>query len=255
LPHFPIFAQTADSVDTLVKIAICGNVIIEKPAEDCEGIDLDGETCESLGFKSGTLSCDISCEFETSLCVLPVCGDGSVDPGEECDGSDLGGETCESLGFQSGTLSCNIACEFETALCVPFPVPSCGDGTLDAGEECEVGNPFGNSCDWTSCNETTCVCEEDEEEDEDEDQTPFEDLFIGPGDAPSFISILSDALMYYDLNGDGVIDLDEIEPAVELWVNIWRNVLYDESEATCDLNNDGECDIYDFSILMYYVGK
>ncbi|MFH1546891.1 MAG: hypothetical protein ABIC57_00220 [bacterium] len=215
LPFLPIFAQTTDSVDTDIKISICGNFVVEKPAEDCEGLDLDGQSCESLGFQSGELSCDISCGFEA-------------------------------------------------ALCIPFPEPACGDGTLDAGEECEVGNPFGSSCEWSSCNETSCVCEEEPEEPEPEPEEPEpepreteeeeDEMVITPGEAPSFFSVLPDAVKCLDINGDGVIGEDEIERTVELWVNIWRNIVYDEL-CDCDVNGSGECDVYDFSIIMYYTGK
>ncbi|MDD3661845.1 MAG: hypothetical protein PHG63_02155 [Candidatus Dojkabacteria bacterium] len=36
--------------------------------------------------------------------------------------------------------------------------PFCGDGVLDAGEQCEVGDPAGTSCTWATCNHTTCAC-------------------------------------------------------------------------------------------------
>jgi hypothetical protein len=42
--------------------------------------------------------------------------------------------------------------------------PSCGDGTLDEGEECEQGDPEGYSCLWSECNQDTCICPEPEEE-------------------------------------------------------------------------------------------
>lgn len=40
----------------------------------------------------------------------------------------------------------------------PPPVPSCGDGSLNPGEECELGNPTGAKCTWDSCNQQTCLC-------------------------------------------------------------------------------------------------
>lgn len=37
--------------------------------------------------------------------------------------------------------------------------PYCGDGTLDAGEECELGDPAGAACSWaTKCDQSTCTC-------------------------------------------------------------------------------------------------
>jgi hypothetical protein len=41
--------------------------------------------------------------------------------------------------------------------------PSCGDGILDQGEECELGDPNGYSCLWSECNQNTCTCPEVQE--------------------------------------------------------------------------------------------
>lgn len=116
----------------------CGNGVLD-PGEECDGDDLRGETCESLGFREGSLSCTEECEFKTSECGdPPVCGDGVQDPGEECDGDDLGGETCESIGLGTGTLGCTENCMFDTSECSDPPV--CGDGELNPGEQCDDGN-------------------------------------------------------------------------------------------------------------------
>ena len=49
--------------------ASCGDGVIEAP-EDCEGDDLGGATCESLGHISGgSLSCDPACYFDKSACI------------------------------------------------------------------------------------------------------------------------------------------------------------------------------------------
>ena len=59
--------STAKSVSATVKISICGNNIAEG-GEDCDNTDLGGDTCITLGYTSGTLSCDIACDFNTSGC-------------------------------------------------------------------------------------------------------------------------------------------------------------------------------------------
>lgn len=47
----------------------CGNRIIDG-TEVCDGINLDGETCASQGFASGTLMCNLTCTaFSTVGCV------------------------------------------------------------------------------------------------------------------------------------------------------------------------------------------
>ena len=53
----------------------CGNDVIE-PGELCEGVDLQGLDCTDFpGFTRGTLACTMECTFDTSGCILPVCGD------------------------------------------------------------------------------------------------------------------------------------------------------------------------------------
>ena len=52
---------------------VCGDGVVAGPGE-CEGTDLGGQTCEGLGFQSGTLACDASCAVDTSGCV----------PNEDC---------------------------------------------------------------------------------------------------------------------------------------------------------------------------
>ena len=57
-----------ETIQASVKISVCGNLIIEG-GEDCEGIDLNGQTCEGLGYLSGTLVCDTACSFDTTHCL------------------------------------------------------------------------------------------------------------------------------------------------------------------------------------------
>lgn len=69
---FPLLVSAQDAsqvVSVTTGVNICGNEIIESPAEDCEGLNLNGQTCSSLGYTSGTLTCDIACSFITSACV------------------------------------------------------------------------------------------------------------------------------------------------------------------------------------------
>lgn len=49
----------------------CGNGMIDQ-GEDCDGMNLNGATCVSLGFTGGgALSCDpMTCRYQTSLCRM-----------------------------------------------------------------------------------------------------------------------------------------------------------------------------------------
>jgi len=46
----------------------CGNGTINS-GEDCDGTNLNSQTCASQGFISGTLKCSSSCQFDTSSCI------------------------------------------------------------------------------------------------------------------------------------------------------------------------------------------
>ncbi|HEY2946448.1 MAG TPA: prenyltransferase/squalene oxidase repeat-containing protein, partial [Vicinamibacteria bacterium] len=90
----------------------CGDGVINRPVEACDGGDLGGQSCLGLGLGPGTLGCSSSCTFDTSGCTAPPrCGDGVINqPGEVCDGADLGGKTCVDVGFLGGTLACHADC-------------------------------------------------------------------------------------------------------------------------------------------------
>ncbi len=55
----------------------CGNDEVDA-GEECDGTDLDGETCASQGFLSGTLDCASNCTFDTSGCMNEMCGNDAV---------------------------------------------------------------------------------------------------------------------------------------------------------------------------------
>ena len=109
----------------------CGDGQISS-TEECEGTDLDGETCESQGFVSGTLSCTTTCIFDFSECSL--CGNEVIDaPTEDCDGQNFNGQTCVDFGFLGGELGCS-ECGINLDQC-----HLCGDGVVqeDRGESCD----------------------------------------------------------------------------------------------------------------------
>ena len=117
----------------------CGNGMKEG-TEECDGADLGGATCGSLGFNNGgTLACTAGCGFDTSGCACApasTCGDSKRDGTEQCDLSDLGGATCQSLGYLQGTLACTASCTFDTTgcscstgECSPAVLPATGQTT------------------------------------------------------------------------------------------------------------------------------
>ena len=67
----------------------CGDNIVQTGlGEQCDGVDLNGTTCSSLGFGSGILSCRTSCIFETNLCGSSS-GGSSTGPGSVVNVGDI----------------------------------------------------------------------------------------------------------------------------------------------------------------------
>jgi cysteine-rich repeat protein len=128
----------------------CGNTVIDM-GETCDGENLASHTCVTAGFVGGFLVCDETCQLDTFGCNdIEGCGNGVIDNGEECDNSStanpaddlLGSHTCETEGYTGGTLACASDCTLDVSSCTGL----CGNGTQDAGEECDDG---GNNSDTT----------------------------------------------------------------------------------------------------------
>lgn len=121
--------------------ASCGNGSIE-PGESCDGPDLGGATCTSLGWASGTLACRPGCTVDSSACTgLATCGNGRRDGNEECDGTDVGDLSCAALGLLEGALTCTADCRLETSLC-----NACGNDWTEGREECDGEDLGGRDC-------------------------------------------------------------------------------------------------------------
>ena len=63
----PLVILADETVNITATVSGCGDELISF-GEDCDGVNLNGESCESRGFVSGTLSCFRSCVFNTSNC-------------------------------------------------------------------------------------------------------------------------------------------------------------------------------------------
>ncbi len=168
--------------------AVCGNGVLET-GEACDGTEFGSATCLTEGFTGGNLACTATCTLDTSACTTAQpqcetpadcdatqcqtcrdgacvstctgsqtceggvctdptpanCGNGVIDANEQCDGNELGGQTCESQGFAGGTLGCTAACKFDTSACTE-PSADCGNGVLDAGEQCDGAELGGQTC-------------------------------------------------------------------------------------------------------------
>jgi len=124
--------------------ASCGDLFVHQGVEACDGVRTQGETCTSLGYDGGTLTCSDDCsELDVSSCH--VCGNGELEANEECDGMSFGGLSCADFAPMGttpsgGELSCN-GCSIGHGGC-----SFCGDGMVGGPEECDGMNLGGQSC-------------------------------------------------------------------------------------------------------------
>jgi len=121
-------------------ISVCGNNVIEGN-EMCDLAQLNGETCESLGYQGGQLGCLLTCE-DYNLLGCFICGNGTIDIAEECEGGVVPEEiTCESMGYEGGQVLCGADCLYDTSDC-----SICGDGIQQGPESCDALDLGGETC-------------------------------------------------------------------------------------------------------------
>ncbi len=151
LGHYRPLGTLRCTSDCRLDITECGgrcgdNGVDAADGEECDGANLNGNSCQSLGYHGGTLSCDAECRFVLESCeALGQCGDAVIqDTFEDCDGANLNGQTCETLEQYPGTLACTETCGFELTGCGG----SCGDGVIQ--------ETFGEACDGAALNGQTC---------------------------------------------------------------------------------------------------
>jgi cysteine-rich repeat protein len=190
-----------DACRTDCSPARCGDGVADS-TEECDGIDFRDETCETLGYVSGSLFCDNLCRFNISGC--PVCGNGICDLGEDqafcpldCFG-DCGNGSCDDAEDQftcpadCGAVGISAGCDYRPDSCVVLAdrTVRCWGGAYGAAPVAVVGltdvlsldaSPFGGSGN-TSCALLaggTVVCWED-----------------GVGGVPATVEGLSDVVSF-----------------------------------------------------------
>lgn len=87
-----------------------------------------------------------------------------------------------------------------------------------------------------------------------------------PTPTPTPKSILPLALLVFDLSGVGRIRIIDLPFVLRIWVDEWKNALAEElspkgktsletGNKKCDINGDGECNLKDLSILLFYIER
>ncbi|MBI2388020.1 MAG: DUF4215 domain-containing protein [Deltaproteobacteria bacterium] len=131
-----------------------------------DGIVSGAEQCDfGAGNGAGT-GCEIDCRFSCSK-TADTCSDGNACNGTEtCQTVTVGGKTGQKCGAgtplgEGATCATGMICK--SGSCVVPPAVTCGNGTLDSGEECDfgAGNGAGTGCEVTckfSCSKTADTC-------------------------------------------------------------------------------------------------
>ena len=88
-----ICSNDCQSVSTTRCDTQCGNGILEwaSPFEECDGLDFGGQSCETFGFESGSLTCGSTCDLSTALCV----GGTTTSPPASYAGCEVVAEDCD----------------------------------------------------------------------------------------------------------------------------------------------------------------
>lgn len=71
----PLFAALEKNYNVIATIPGCGDEVVKKN-EHCDGPDLGGQTCISLGGTGGTLNCNANCTFNIFGCTTASSGGG-----------------------------------------------------------------------------------------------------------------------------------------------------------------------------------
>ncbi len=149
-----IGCATIDATNCIPSASECGNNRID-PGEACDGDDIGDVTCNDLiigGDYIGTPRCNETCSgFYVTGCVPnhgEGCGNYRIDEGELCDMTNVGDATCESVmgaGY-TGALICAENCQsYITTECVPPSIITCGNGQIDANEDCDSPTILGGA--------------------------------------------------------------------------------------------------------------
>ncbi|MEI9947885.1 MAG: DUF4215 domain-containing protein [Pseudomonadota bacterium] len=135
----------------------CGDGVIEA-AESCD----DGNTDDDDGCSADCLVKDplYDCSVLNMSCVnTVVCGDSQVTGDEVCDDANkVGGDGCSANCL---TVEPNFICgKPGKTSCRKVTIPVCGDGSIDAGEDCDDGNTSAtlDGCSATCKVDATWVC-------------------------------------------------------------------------------------------------
>jgi hypothetical protein len=142
-----------------VTVTRCGDNVKNRPQEECDGSDSAncpgacqadctcpqqcgnnvlefGEQCDGTADTHCPGQCGAPNTPNACMCP-PVCGDGLVGPGEQCDPGGINGAPPSEAACPpfNNVTQCGLTTPCQ---CPAVQLPTCGNGTLDSGEACEL---------------------------------------------------------------------------------------------------------------------
>jgi len=203
----------------------CGDGYVD-PDEDCDrgnyGINMNGKTCVSEGYASGTLTCTSACGFDTSACVVASGGGG---------GGGGGGSVVSSSAPASPTVDASFTVTgFYTYQNTLFIY-----GTIDSNtKSVEIDNSTNGVTIKSGSWQATVSL--------DEGNNSFQIVAKNSSGKASNTTTLSlYRRIMADINDDKTVNDYDLSKLIKLWLT---------NETEGDFNVDGVVDDYDFSILV-----
>ncbi len=240
--HIPdeILAQASSIINATVRISVCGNGVKEG-GEDCDGSDMNSQTCTTQGYAGGTLICDYSCSFDFYSCTTPTSTPSPI-PTTQPTRSPTPAPTSSPTNTLNPTSTPSPTpgiTPTPTAIVTASPVAA----TVSASPR-PYNSPLPRTVAAPSPYSKITQPEQDSGKTGQISQLPLE-------------------FKLFDVDNSGKIERKEVYTSVKDWVSEWKKqqnpslsqVIEPNTDLACDLNKDGVCTVKDFSLLMYHVDR
>lgn len=235
----PVAAQSSVSVSATAQ-TLCGDGIVQPP-EQCDGANLNGASCSSLGHSGGTLSCSSNCVFAVDQCTSPSGGGNGNGSGGVIGGAPFSMPYLQTSVIFSGRAHAGTTVVISEGSTIRTSVNADTEGrfrtTLGATPGRHVFSVYGidqhgrrfSSQTFSVMVNANIV-------------TSVSGILLS-----SDIDLSQPLAQKSDLNTDSRVDIADM--SILLY---WWNAPDASGASVADLNNDGKVELTDLSILLFY---